>query len=76
MIRRNAGGFDVHECEPDCKTRKAKNRYGDVARNMGGTGAPHPWELTLDVESTQIDYCPWCGERLPRPARSPPRSNP
>lgn len=49
--------FDEHECNKDA--------YGSVMRNMGGTGAPHPWELTLDAEFTEIMFCPFCGKKLP-----------
>jgi ribosomal protein S27AE len=54
----SATQFDTHNC------KNSKEQYGDVQRNMGGTGAPHPWMLWLDAECTEITYCPFCSLRL------------
>ena len=50
--------FAHHFCPP------GEKEYGEVSRNLGGE-APHAWTLWLDAESTDITYCPFCGERLP-----------
>ena len=52
---RYANGFRYHEC--------GRQQGGAVLKNLKTIGSP--WEVVFDAESMEVEFCPFCGMKLP-----------